>query len=109
MVFIAIFKTQIGLLGVKTRFSPTFSAFLKQKAYILVHFFLKKNDTIKDFGLGFRLEEQTKINSTESFESNRLTKICSLESCDLENFLRKVVFLTHRRINVRSCLSRLIT
>ena len=49
------------------------------------------------------------ISSTESFESDRLTKISSLESCDLENFLRKVVFSTHHRINVGSYLSSLIT
>eukprot|EP00493_Phyllostaurus_siculus_P011397 UN11557 len=49
------------------------------------------------------------IISTKPFESDRLTKITSLESCDLENFLRKVVFSTHHRINVESCLSRLIS
>jgi hypothetical protein len=72
VVFIAIFQnpnqlpcvktrffTNFFSIGVKTSFSPTFPASSKLKTYILLQFLLqKKNMQIKDFGLGFRLEEK---------------------------------------------------
>ena len=53
-----IHKTQIGFLGVKTRFFTNFFSHFEDESEHFASFFGSKNVEIKDFGLGFRLEEK---------------------------------------------------
>ena len=61
MVLIAILKIQIGFHGVKTCFFTNFFSHFEDESEHFASFFGSKNVEIKDFGLGFPLEEKVVV------------------------------------------------